>query len=287
VASERGHHPNERDASVIIGPGFETTTGALEEPEIASYRDLWRAAPPDLAGAYGIEDADLEGIHCECIVGLPDSRLLNHAFGLPHDRPLADRELDAVESFFGERGLPARLGLAEGAAAEQQLVARGYVRDYPWMVFVRDTSPPPAVDCEVEVRPVAPGDAVRMGEILAASFGLPATLGPWLAALVGRPVWRCLGAYDGDGLVATGSLFVHGDAGCLTWGATDPEHRGRRAQKALLAARVSLARELGLRMLVTQTGDAEPGRVDASFRNILGAGFEPAFRRPNWRLDPA
>jgi hypothetical protein len=270
---------------LIFGPGFETTPTALEEPEIASYRDLWRAAPADVATSYGVEDADVEGIHCERIAGLPDSRLLNHAFGLPHDRALTDRELDGLEAFFGERGLAVRLGLAEGAPAEEQLAGRGYARDYPWMVFVRDTSAAPAVDSELEVRPVAPGDARRMGEILTASFELPPALGEWFAELVARPGWRCLGAYDGDALVATGSLFVHGEAGCLTWGATDPEHRGRRAQKALLAARVLLARDLGLRMLVTQTGDAEPGRVEASFRNILGAGFEPAFRRPNWRLD--
>jgi hypothetical protein len=36
-------------------------------------------------------------------------------------------------------------------------------------------------------------------------------------------------------------------------------------------------------MLVTETGEPDPGRPEASYRNILGAGFKPAFRRPFWR----
>jgi GNAT superfamily N-acetyltransferase len=143
----------------------------------------------------------------------------------------------------------------------------------------------PDPGCTLDLRPVAPGDAARMGEIVTTSFDLPAELGPWFAALVGRPGWHVLGAYDGPELVATGSLFAHGDVGWVTWGATDARHRGRRAQKALLAARIDAARALGLRALVTETGEPQhPGDRDASYRNILGAGFRSVYRRPFWRL---
>jgi GNAT superfamily N-acetyltransferase len=124
-----------------------------------------------------------------------------------------------------------------------------------------------------------------MGEIVTTSFDLPAELGPWFAALVGRPGWHVLGAYDGPELVATGSLFAHGDVGWVTWGATDARHRGRRAQKALLAARIDAARALGLRALVTETGEPQhPGDRDASYRNILGraSGACTAGRSGDW-----
>jgi GNAT superfamily N-acetyltransferase len=121
-----------------------------------------------------------------------------------------------------------------------------------------------------------------MGGILAGAFDLPGELADWFAALAGRPPWHCLGAYDGRDLVATGSLYVHEQSGWLTWGATDPAHRGRRAQKALLAARVELARRLGLVLLVTETGEQRAGLPDASYRNILGAGFRPVYTRPFW-----
>ena len=53
-------------------------------------------------------------------------------------------------------------------------------------------------------------------------------------------------------------------------------HRGRGAQKDSLGARIELCRRLGLRTLVTGTGEPAEGRPDASNRNIMGADFAPA-----------
>jgi hypothetical protein len=255
----------------------------LEAPEIAGYLDQWRAAPAALAARLGIDHAELAGVHCTAVAALPGVRVLNHALGLPAAGRLDDEVLGAVERFYAERGVPALLALRDGADAEAQLAERGYERGYAWVKFARDALLPPArVSCDLEVRPVGDRDARGMGEIVASSFDLPEELAEWLAALVGRPGWHCLGAYDGDELVATGSLYAHGDSGWVTFGATAPAHRGRRAQKALLAARVELGRRLGLAQLVTETGEPEAGRPDASYRNILGAGFRPAYSRPFW-----
>jgi GNAT superfamily N-acetyltransferase len=255
----------------------------LEAPEIAGYRDMWSAPPADLATRMGIAHAEVGAAHCTAVAALPGVRVLNHALGLPGDRSLSEDELEAVERFYEEGGVSALVALRAGAEAESQLVARGYARDYAWVKFARDVAPPPTVSCELAVRPVAPPEAERMAEILAASFELPSELVGWFAAVPGRPGWHCLGAYDGEHLVATGSLYVHERAGWLTWAATDPAHRGRRAQRALLAARIEIARARGLGLLVMETGEQVPGRPDASYRNILWAGFRPAYVRPFWR----
>ncbi len=256
----------------------------LDRAEIAAYADLWAAAPEDLAAMQGIADATLDGVHCSCVASLAGVRILNHALGFPADRPADESTLDRVERFFSERGLPTLITVREGAPVERQLAARGYVRDYPWVKFARDLAHPAGVETDLETKSVTACDAAGMGRLLAASFDLPPELAPWLAALPGRTGWHCLGSYDGPELVGTGSLYVHGDSGYLGFAATDPVHRGRRAQKALLAARITLGRELGLRLLVTETGEVEQGRPDASHRNILGAGFNRAYRRPFWRL---
>ena len=255
----------------------------LEAPEIAGYADQWRAAPAQLAARLGIVQARVGGAHCVAVAALPGVRVLNHALGLPATGRLEQEALEALERFFFERGVPALLALRAGADAEAQLAERGYERGYAWVKFVRDAMAPPVrVSCDLAIRPVAAGDARTMGEIAASAFGLPEELAEWFAAVPGRPGWHCLGAYDGEELVAIGSLYAHEGQGWLTWGATAPSHRGRGAQKALLAARVELGRRLGLSRLVTETGEPEPGRPDASYRNILGAGFQPVYTRPFW-----
>ena len=266
--------------------GVTATSGArLEAPERGGYRDHWAAIPPGLATRLGMAHAEVGGTHVTAAEAAPGVRLLNHVLGLRADGPLDPGVLDTIERFYATRGLPALLALPSGAPGEAQLAARGYERDYAWVKFARDAAPAPAaLGCDLAVRPVAPRDAGRLGELLVAAFDLPGELEGWFAALVGRPGWHVLGAYDGAELVATGSLRAEGEAGWLTWAATDPGRRGRRAQRALLAARIDLARRLGLRLLVVETGEQEPGRPDASYRNILWAGFGEAYVRPFWRL---
>ncbi len=254
----------------------------LQAAEIAGWRDTWVAAPADLAARAGIFHLHQGGLLSTTVTAAP-GRLTTHVLGLTDDLPGAAGALAAAEAFCARHAVAPLVAVPDGAAAEAGLAARGYVRDYVWTKFARDTSPAAPHGSALDVRPVAPADAARMGRIVVASFGLPAELGAWFAALVGRPDWHVLGAYDGAELVATGSLFVHGDVGWVTWGATDAAHRGRRAQKALLAGRIDVARALGLRELVTETGEPEQGGRDASYRNILGAGFRIVYRRPFWR----
>lgn len=260
---------------------IDIPTGVLEVPEIAGYRDQWAAAPADVAARCGIVHGEAGGASCVAIRALPGSRLATHALGLPDDA--GDDELAEIEAFFAAAGVPTLVAVPEGAPSEAALRDRGYAREYPWVKFARDTRPPERVGCDLRIGTVGPGAASAMGEVIVAAFDLPAELAPWFAALPGRPGWHCLGAFDGDRLVATGSLFARGEAGWVTWAATDRSARGRRAQQALLAARIDVARTLGLRWLVVETGDIEDGKPDASHRNILRAGFQAVYRRPFWR----
>ena len=268
-----------REPSPPAGLSWE----ALEAPEISGYRDFFAAAPTALAARYGLTHAERGGADCTVAEALPGMRLLNHALGLRgNGREAADR-LDAVEAFFADHGADALVAVPEGSSIEATLVARGYARDYAWQKFVRASGPPAAVSCALAIHRVDTNDADIMGRLIASGFGLPADMGEWFASLADRPGWHCFGAYDDSELVGCGALYARGDAGWLTWAATDPLHRGRGAQKALLAARIAHARHIAVDVLVTETGEQEPDRPDASYRNILGAGFRPVFRRPCWR----
>jgi GNAT superfamily N-acetyltransferase len=61
-----------------------------------------------------------------------------------------------------------------------------------------------------------------------------------------------------------------------------PEHRGKGAQSALLAARIHRAVELGCDLLVTETGEQRDDRPSNSYRNILRAGFTEDAVTANW-----
>lgn len=91
---------------------------------------------------------------------------------------------------------------------------------------------------------------------------------------------------DGEGgePVGCGALYVTEAprAGWLGLAATRPDRRSRGAQSVIFAARIERARELGCEAVVTETGVAGPDGPGPSYRNMLRAGFVPAYARPNW-----
>ena len=84
--------------------------------------------------------------------------------------------------------------------------------------------------------------------------------------------------------MAGAALRVSGGVGWLGIGATRPEHRGRGAQSALLAARIAAGLARGVEGFTTETGRPLPGEAGPSFANIKRAGFRIAYDRPNWAL---
>jgi GNAT superfamily N-acetyltransferase len=114
---------------------------------------------------------------------------------------------------------------------------------------------------------------------------MPPDLVPWCAAQVGAPGWYAFGAYDGDALVGMGALFAHGRCGQLSGAATLPEARGRGAQSALMAARIALARDLGLEWVTAETGSETRENPNPSLHNMHRAGLATLYERRNWLLD--
>ena len=185
-------------------------------------------------------------------------------------------QLDELEPFF-ERG-PFVVSLDPATGLEPALLERGFTHAYPWQKFVREPAQVHSAT-ELTIEPARRPD--DFGTTAVRGSQIPAVFDGWAASLAGRPGWHCLVSYDGEAPVGTGALRVTGAVGWLGVGATLPEHRGRGSQSALLAARISLAHELGLRLLVTETGAPGDDGPGPSYRNILRAGFRAAYVRPN------
>jgi GNAT superfamily N-acetyltransferase len=203
--------------------------------------------------------------------GMP-GRELNRIVGL-YDLS----HLDELAAVYGERRY--WVSLDPDAGLDDELRDRGFVRDGAWQKFERGAEPLQA-RTELDVGEArTPED---FASVVRATWGIPADVAGWMSELVSHPDWHCLVAYEGRQPVAAGMLYAAGEVGWLGITSTLAEHRGRGAQGAILAARIERARELGLQLLVTETGAAEEGEPGPSYRNILRAGFEPAYVRPNY-----
>ena len=129
---------------------------------------------------------------------------------------------------------------------------------------------------------VGPSRGRDFGAIVCEAFGLIDASVPLLAGLATDDRWHLFVSYSGDEPAGAGALFVSGENGWLEWGATSPKFRRQGSQGAIMAARINLARELGCRHLFTETGEAVPGDLQHSYRNIEKAGFQASILRLNY-----
>jgi GNAT superfamily N-acetyltransferase len=102
------------------------------------------------------------------------------------------------------------------------------------------------------------------------------------AGLSGLPGWQLLAVYEGEDIVATGSLRVDGTVGHLFGGATLPSARNRGAQSALIAARAAAAAEAGCAWVISEAVAENPGEHNSSLHNQLRAGLTARYQRQNW-----
>jgi GNAT superfamily N-acetyltransferase len=248
---------------------------ATESGEIEAFRSMFAAAPTDLKERHGIAATPIgDGLafRVESLAGVAE---LNHALGVG-----TEDGLDELVDFYGETAHV--VSALPGIDLDSALAARGYTPGHGWMKFSRSAEEaPPAVATDLRVGEVGEERAGDFARALCGGYGLPEFLVPWLELLPGRAGWHCFVAYEGADPVGAGAFHVHEGVCWIGMGATVPAHRGRGAQNAILAARIRRAGELGCETVVTETGEFVDGRPSGSYRNILRAGFEEEYLRPN------
>ncbi|MFD3581584.1 GNAT family N-acetyltransferase [Streptomyces sp. NPDC058683] len=267
--------------------------GLAEQTEMAAYTDFATGAPAPVREELGIGSLHV-GPALALAIREDPSRFFNRAGGFGPDQPATADVSTRVCDFFREQGVPqgslmiappllpsdwpstaARLRLTEGSRfaklgcdVETALSATDGVA---------------ALGPGLRVGMVEPHQAREWATVMMTTFGFTApAMADMAAACVGRPNWRQYAAWEGERIIAVGSLFVNGECADMFGGATLPEGRGRGAQSALLTARVRAARAAGCRWLVAETGAEGPGEHNTSLHNMLRAGFEPLYERVTW-----
>lgn len=260
---------------------------ALDAVEQRFWRDIWSSTDSGTTAERGLEVGRFGPVQATRVTGLPRARMLNLVLGAAEPGAVEGGNLAEAIAWMDAAGVDYYVPvspLSGEEAATDWLKRAGLVRGYAWMKFVRDASPPePTAPDDVEVRELAEGEGAAFGAIAASGFGLPEWAAAFFRDLPGRRGWRCYVALVDGTEAGCAALLVDGDVAEFGIAATLEAARGRGCQQALLRRRVEDAAAAGCRTLFVETGERVDGRPSNSYRNILRAGFEEAYRRPNWQ----
>lgn len=262
----------------------------LDPVERRFWREVWQSMPGPDAETHGVALRDFGPVQATVARALPGVRMMNLVLGATEPGAVAGGHLAAATEWASAQGVSFYVPVAPGApataAAESWLEENGFSRGYSWMKFVRDAHPPRFAEPKgVEVVELGTGTEEPFGVIAAIGFGLPAWAAGFFADLPGRDGWRCYVARIDGEAQACAAMLVDGEVAEFGIAATLEPARGRGCQLALLRRRILDAAAAGCRTLFVETGERAEDRPAGSYRNILRAGFEEAYLRPNWQRD--
>jgi GNAT superfamily N-acetyltransferase len=266
--------------------GVRYDPAALDRVERRFWRDIWELMPHEVTSEHGIELRDFGAVQATLTRDLPQVPILNLVLGAPE---ASAADLDYALAWAQEHGVspcvPLTPGLPGSASAEAWVRENGFEPVYAWMKFVRDPHPPrfPAPG-GIEVVELTAADEEPFGMISAVGFGMPVWAADFFAHLPGRDGWRCYVARVEGRAQACAAMVIEDGIAEFGIAATLEEARGRGCQTALLHRRITDAAAAGCHTLFVETGERVPDRPSGSYRNILKAGFEEAYLRPNWQL---
>jgi GNAT superfamily N-acetyltransferase len=270
------------------------STVALEAAEMEACADLYRAASPEVVAAGGLaimKVADAVLISVNRI----DVLALNRVIGLGLRGSPSDSALLEVMAALARTGSPrffVQLAPVEGHESLASRLERLGLRHYNnWIRLRRDLNrlaDVPTPQSAFEIRQIGVDDAQSFGQIVATAFDYPAAIAPLASQTVGRPGWTHYMAFEGVTPIATGAMYVTGDAAWFGFAATDAQYRKRGAQQALVVRRLKDAANAGCTWVSVETAEDTVTRDAPSYRNLRRLGFEVAYRRPNylWTAGP-
>lgn len=258
---------------------------ALESIERRAWRDLIAVMPAPLAQQAGLVSAEIHHAHFLMAARIP-LFLLNWLAGTGLQGDDGSSIPEAVRRFreAGQRKFIIQIPPGPNAAECRRRATAEGLREHPlaWAKFYRTTSDAPQVDTELIVREVHADERELFGSTVAAGNEMPPPFADWLARVVGLEGWHTYVSFQGAEPAGAAALFVCGDLAWLGMGATRPAMRKRGSQSALLARRIADAARFGAHHASTETGVPQEGHAAPSYMNIVKAGFEVAYVRPNW-----
>lgn len=219
----------------------------------------------------------------------PTGGFWSRVVGLGVDEPVTAEVVDEALDFARAHDAASlTFQIAPEADGDWQtlLRERGVVPGGAWVKFAGAATPRAEVPTDLRVDRLGPHDGAGFAHVMCTGFGMPldSALPGWFAGLPGwgEAGFTTYGAWDGDTLVATATLFVGGEIGTLSGAATLPSHRGRGAQGALMVRRMNDAAAAGCAWITCETGVETPENPNPSLHNMRRMGLTELYQRRNW-----
>jgi GNAT superfamily N-acetyltransferase len=265
-------------SDLALARRLERTEGAASAAFVearAEHAPAVRASWIDVDGTYAMFDG----------VDSP----LTQSFGLGLFAPASDAALDTLEGFFRSRGADVHHEVSPmaGSAPLSILPAREYVPVELTTVLYKpltgvqlaDSSPAPGapvaraigrdqMDAWVEASAQGWSESPELSNFMR-EFGAVSAISRGMTCYVAEIAGQ---------IVATGAMSVHGGVALLAGASTIPAWRGRGAQTALLAARLSHAVALGCDLAMLCAAPGSTSQVNGERQ-----GFRVAYTRTKWR----
>jgi GNAT superfamily N-acetyltransferase len=124
---------------------------------------------------------------------------------------------------------------------------------------------------------VGAGYRQLFGEVAALGNEAPPFMADGFSSTIGQAGWRHYLAFEGDVPVAAAAARFHTNVAWCCFAGTLPAYRGRGAQRALLARRVSDAASYGCQWVTCESLPDRPGIRSVSLANMLASGFSRAY----------
>lgn len=261
-----------------------------EGEEAAAWRDFPHMSA-DARERFGFEVRELGGTSASMTRHL-EFGLPNRVLGLGVFQPATEALLDDLLQWYKAAGRGFSVALSPMAEPAERiprwLEDRGLKVTSRWVKMYRsmNLAIPPS-PTELVIRRASGEDAGLVREVLIRSFGFEDGPAEYFGHLeTEAPGWTFYLGYVGDTPACTAAIRIDGDVAGLYAGATLPEFRGKGGQGALFERRLRDAAAAGCRWCSTETGEESGGNVNHSYRNMLAAGFQLAYARPNYSWQP-
>lgn len=269
---------------------MEYDAATLERTAKTFRSDMWGTACEDAVLECGIAEAWFGPIQVTIFEALPDDPGMNAILGAAEPGAVEGRHLANAIAWADEFDVRYRVGVARDrpgtAAAERLLDHQGFEQGRGAWKYVRDCSWPdlpgnPAITVwEI-------GDEEAAGETMvfaaAPALGFSSLAASLLCGLPDQDRWRTYTAELDERIVSFGSMLIDGGVAHVGLDATVAEARGRGCNQVLLRRRIIDAIEAGCRTIFAELGEGEGEGVAIGGRNLLRAGFVPAYRSMNWQ----
>jgi hypothetical protein len=268
--------------------GYDTAT--LERTAKVCRADMWGTVCEDAVLECGIEEECFGPVQATVFEALPEAPNLNLVLGAAEPGAVEEGHLAAAIAWADRFDVDYQVSVSrerpEVAAAEALLNHHGFEQRRGQRKYIRDASPPEqAGSAAIRVWEIGTeeADGETMAHGAAPLLGLPSLAGNLLFALPIQEQWRVYTAELENEIVSFGSMRLYDGVAWVGLDATIERARGRGCNQALLRERILAAGASGCHTIFAALDDDDSDGVATCGRNLLRAGFVPAYRSVNWQ----